>query len=251
MSSETMEVLRTLPIFNRLSEDALSSVASRTVIKRYAKDKMLFRQGEEARGLFVVVAGAVKIYQSGPDGREQTLYVERPGRSFAEIPLFDGSSYPASARAAEESRILFLPRDAFQWLYRNNPDIADATIRELGQRLRRLVRLVDRLALKSVPARVAATLLEVAAAAGCARDGGELALRSTQEEMAAELGTTRESVSRALSTLRRRKVIRTEGQKVLILDFEALRQTAGVPLTAVTSLLFDRAAESGTQLLQG
>ncbi|GMV04579.1 MAG: hypothetical protein AMXMBFR53_08590 [Gemmatimonadota bacterium] len=240
MSSEAMEVLRTLPIFNRLSEDALSSVASRTVVKRYPKDKILFRQGEEARGLFVVVAGGVKIYQAGPDGREQTLYVERPGHSLAEIPLFDGSPYPASARASEESRILFLPRDAFEWLYRNNPDIADATIRELGRRLRRLVRLVDRLSLKSVPARVAATLLEAAAAAGCARDGGELVLQSTQEEMAAELGTTRESVSRALSALRSENVIRVTGQKVLILDFEALRETAGVPLTVVTSLLLDR-----------
>ena len=188
------------------------------------------------------MAGGVKIYQSGPDGREQTLDVERPGHLLAEIPLFDGSPYPASARAAEESRILFLPRDAFEWLYRNNPDIADATIRELGRRLRRLLRLVDLLALKSVPARVAATLLEVAATVGCARDGGELVLRSTQEEMAAELGTTRESVSRALSTLRSEGVIRRTGPKVRILDFEALRETAGTPLTAVTSLLFDRAA---------
>ena len=241
MSNEAMEVLRTLPIFSRLSEETLSRVASRTVVKRYPKDTMLFRQGEEARGLFVVVAGGVKVYQSGPDGREQTLHVERPGHSLAEIPLFDGSPYPASARAAEESRILFLPRDAFEWLYRNNPDIADATIRELGRRLRRLVRLVDRLALKSVPARVAAALIEAAASAGCARDGGELVLQSTQEEMAAELGTTRESVSRALSTLRSEGVIRVTGQNVRILDLEALRRTAGVPLAAITSILFDRA----------
>lgn len=240
MSNEVAETLRTIPIFDRLSEEALSSVASRTVVKRYPKDRILFRQGEEARGLFVVVSGGVKIYQSGPDGREQTLYVEKPGHSLAEIPLFDGSPYPASARAAEESRILFLPRDAFEWLYRNNPDIADATIRELGRRLRRLVRLVDRLALKSVPARVAATLLELATSGGCARDGGELVLKRTQEELASELGTTRESVSRALSTLRRERIIQMTDQTVRILDFEALRDTSGVPLGAVTSLLFDR-----------
>lgn len=240
MSSEAMEVLRTLPIFNRLGEEALSSVASRTVVKRYPKDGILFRQGEEARGLFVVVTGGVKIYHSGPDGREQTLFVERPGHSLAEIPLFDGSPYPASARAAEESRILFLPRDSFEWLYRNNPDIADATIREMGRRLRSLVRLVDLLALKSVPARVAATLIQSAASAGCARDGGELVLQSTQEDLAAELGTTRESVSRALSTLRSDGVIRMTGQTVRILDFEALRETAGVPLAAVAAVLFDR-----------
>lgn len=242
MNGEAMEVLRTLPIFNRLDDGALTSVASRTVVKRYAKDAILFRQGEEARGLFVVVTGSVKIYQSGPDGREQTLYVERAVHSLAEIPLFDGSPYPASARAAEDSRILFLPRDAFEWLYRNNPDIADATIRELGLRLRRLVRLVDRLSLKSVPARVAATLLEGAAAAGCARNGGVLVLQSTQEEMAAELGTTRESVSRALSMLRSDGVIGMEGQRVRILDFEALRKSADMPLATVTSLLLDRAA---------
>lgn len=246
MSNEAMEVLRGLALFSRLSEGALASVADRTVMKKYSKDALLFREGEEARGLFIVVSGGVKIYHASPDGREQVLHVERPVHSLAEIPLFDGSPYPASARASEDSRILFLPRDAFEWLYRHNPEIADATVRELGRRLRRLVRLVDRLSLKSVPARVAATLLEGAAAAGAARDGGTFALLSTQEELAVELGTTRESVSRALSSLRRKRIIRLSGQRAEILDFEALRETAGVPMATVTSILFDRAQPPGS-----
>lgn len=227
-SIDVLPFLRRVPVFAELSEDALQSVKERTVLRKVPRNGQLFREGQSCEGLFIIIDGSIKVYRSTPEGREQVLHVEGPKRTLAELPLFDGAPYPASARAAEDSVVLFLPRDAFQSLYRSNPQIADAVIHDLAARLRRLVRLVGKVTLKDVPARVAATLLEEATAAGAARDGGEFQIPATQDEIANALATTRESVARAFGRFRNEGIIDQEGAHVRILDLARLQEQAGV-----------------------
>jgi CRP/FNR family transcriptional regulator, cyclic AMP receptor protein len=222
----TREILRRLPLFSRLSDSSLEAVARRTVIRRVPQTTTLFREGEPCEGLYVVLEGAIRIYRANRAGREQVLHVQGPGQPIAEVPLFDGGPYPASARAVEESRVLFLPRNEFEWLYQNNPEIAGTVIRELGRRLRRMVRLIEKISLKSVPARVAMTLLEYGERVGSPRDGLEFELPRTQEDLASELATTRESVARALAGLRRTGAIETRGSRVRIRDLAKLESAA-------------------------
>ena len=224
---EIVRILSALPLFARLDERALAVVAARTVTRWVPAGTLLFRHGEPARGLYVVVEGSVHVYRATRDGREQTLHVQGPGQPLGEVPLFDGGPYPASARAEEESRLLFLGRDDFERLYRGHPAVADAVIRELGRRLRRMVGLVEKISLKDVSARVALSLLEHAEATGALAEGASFRLPRTQEEMAAELATTRESVARALARLRRDGVIRQGGARVQILDVRRLERAAG------------------------
>jgi CRP/FNR family transcriptional regulator len=186
----------------------------------------VFRQGEPCQGLYVVVEGRVRVYRANGEGREQVLHLRGPGQTLAEVPLFDGGPYPASARAEEASRLLFLPAEAFQQLRHGYPEIADATIRELGRRLRRMVALVEKISLKDVPARVAMTLLEYAEAGAGSHDGSEFILPRTQEEMASELATTRESVARALARLRREGAIEQRGTRVRIVNLDRLQAAA-------------------------
>lgn len=225
---DVMPFLRRVPVFADLDEEALESVRELTVLRNIPKNGQLFRAGQPCEGLFIIIDGSIKVYRATPDGREQVLHVEGPKRTLAELPLFDGAPYPASARAAEDSVILFLPRDAFQWLLRSNPQIAAAVIRDLAGRLRRLVRLVGKVTLKDVPSRVAATLLEEAAAAGADRDGGEFELPVTQNELANALATTRESVGRAFARFRRAEIIDQEGARIRIRDVGRLRDEGGV-----------------------
>jgi CRP-like cAMP-binding protein len=166
------------------------------------------------------------VYRANQDGREQTLHLQGPGQSIAEVPLFDGGPYPASARADQDSRVLYLPLDDFQWLYRNQPEIADSVIRELGRRLRRMVQLVEKISLRDVPSRVAMTLLEYAERQQSDGPVTEFDLPRTQEELAAELATTRESVARALSTLRKSGAISQKGSRVRVLDLRRLESVA-------------------------
>ena len=220
------DVLRRLPLFSRLSDAALDAIAERSVFKNVPRDGVLFRAGEQCHGLYVVVSGAIRVYRSNQEGREQVLHVQTPGQTVAEVPLFDGGPYPASARAEVNSRVLFLARDRFEWLYQHNPEIADAVIRELGRRLRRMVRLIEKISLRDVPARVAMTLLEYAEQRGQVRDGLEFDLPRSQEDLAAELATTRESVARAIARLRREGIIEQHGRHIRILDLAALEATA-------------------------
>ena len=226
MGAAVVEVLRRLPLFAGLSDAAIGAIAERTVSRAVRRNEILFRKGEPCHGLYVVVEGEVQVYRSSPDGREQVLHVEGPGRPLAEVPLFDGGPYPASARALRDGRVLFLPRDAFQALYRENPEIADAVIRDLGRRLRRLVALVEKVTLLDVPARVAATIVEAAEGAGAFHDGGAFVLPQTQEELARGLATTREGVARALARLRKEGIIEQEGARIRILDAAALDAAA-------------------------
>lgn len=222
MKASCIEILRGLSLFRGVGEDRLEAVASRTVSRSLPRGTLVFRKGEPCHGLYVVVEGSVRVYRANRDGREQVLHVQGPGQPLAEVPLFDAGPYPASARAEADSRVLFLPIDAFQHLYRTHPEISDAIIRELGRRLRRAVRLVEKISLKDVPARVAMTLLEYGERAGAPGDGAEFDLPRTQEDLAAELATTRESIARALARLRREGLIAQRGPRVRILSVAGL-----------------------------
>jgi CRP-like cAMP-binding protein len=228
---DKLRVLERLPIFAGLSREALQRVAERMVIKRLSRDAVLFREGETCHGLYAVGEGRVVVYQASRDGREYILDNVRPGQSLAELPLFDGGPYPASARAAEKSVIYFLSLADFQTLYRSNPEIADTLIRHLGQRMRRMVRLVERLSLKDVPARLATTLLDYARSADALRNDATFRLPRTHYELAAELATSRESVTRAFARLRKQGAIASEDGRIRIVDLDRLRSAAGVSAT--------------------
>ncbi len=222
MSSTIVDQLKKVSFFRDLSPEALELVFQRMVQRRLPSGTILFRKGEQARGVYVLVSGEVEIYRSTADGREQVLHVESPVQSIAELPVFDGGAYPASGRTAEDSVVFFLSIDDFQRLYREHPEISDAVIRSLGQRLRALVGVVERISLRSVPGRVAKILIDNAEREGAAMDGGTFTLPGTQSDLAHLLATSRESVARALGDLRRKGIISTEGRRVTIRSLSRL-----------------------------
>lgn len=223
-----MALLRQMPIFAELDEAALERLAGRCVSREVPAGTVLFTAGEPCRGLYVVQSGRVRIYRLSPEGREQVLHLEGPGRAVAELPLFDGGAYPASAVTQEDSRLLFLPRPEFEALYRGNPDAAHAVIRALGKRLRHLVQLTQTLAFRDVAARLALLLAGYAEREGeTTPEGVVVVLDRTQEEIALEIGTARESVSRAFKQLARRGLIEHLARdRILIPAPERLRAVA-------------------------
>lgn len=220
-----LTLLRGVPLFAKLNDDALIEIARRCVTRGAPAGTVLFTTGEECRGLYMIESGRVRIYRADPTGREQVLHIEGPGRTVAELPLFDGGTYPASAITIEDSALVFLPRPAFEYLYRTHPDIAEAVIRALGRRLRHLVHLTETLAFRDVAARLAMLLVGYAERAGTPTVAGvEIELDRTQEELAHEIGTARESVSRAMKQLRRNGLIEPLGRnRLLIPDVQRLR----------------------------
>lgn len=221
-------LLRQVPLFAGLDDLALSRLSARSGIRSYPAGRLLFTAGEPCRGLYVVVEGRVRIYRTSPSGRLQVLHSEGPGRPVGELPLFDAGPYPASAETEVDSRLLFVPRSDFEALYRESPDAADAIIRALAKRLRHLVHVTETLAFRDVAARLAVYLADYAAQHGRETpDGVEVTLGHTREGLAIELGTARESVSRALKQLARKGMIESLGRtRLRIPDVHRLRTLA-------------------------
>jgi CRP-like cAMP-binding protein len=230
MSAEAEKLLAELPIFRGSGASAVRAAAAHALWRDYAAGSGIFRRGERCRGLFAVAGGEVQVYRASSDGREQTLHTHGPGVAFGEVPLFDGGPYPASARAVVASRVLFIPADRFHGLLRQHPEIASAVVADLGRRLRRMVALIEKISLRDVAGRVALTLMEHADRAGALHDDGEFQLAVTQERLAAELATSRESVSRALNRLVRDGIIAREGSSVRIRDRAGLERACSSSL---------------------
>jgi CRP/FNR family transcriptional regulator len=230
MPTEVHTLLTQIPLFAGFGDDALQRLAARSLLRTYAAGHLLFTTGEPCRGLYIVQSGRVRIYRTSPAGREQVLHVEGRGRPVAELPLFDGGAYPASAVTEVESRLAFVPRAEFEALYRANPDVADAVIRELGKRLRHLVHVTETLAFRDVAARLASFLAQFAESHGVGTAHGvEIVLDRTREELSQELGTARESVSRAMKQLAEKGVIEPLSRtRMRIPDLAKLR-TLGRP----------------------
>jgi len=168
-------------------------------------------------GLFIVYQGQVRVYKLSAEGREQVLRSFKDGQSFNEVAVFDGGPNPAHADATTPSTVWIIPRSLIFELVRTRPETAIAIIQNLGSQLRHLVGLVEDLSLRHISARLIRLLLETDA-------GGPDAPKLTQQEMAAQLGTVREMVARALKQLESRGLIESKGGRIVIVDRQTLEK---------------------------
>lgn len=216
--ASVVDILRQAPLFHEVDDAILARLGARCVSRVVDRDHVLFRAGDPCTGMYIVIEGQVRIYRAAPDGRDQTIVIEGPGHSIAELPLVDGGPYPASAVTVVRTRLLFLPRAEFEHAFRSEPQVAAAVVRTLGARLRHLVQLVETLAFRDVAARLAMLLADLADRNGRPH-GASIALKldRTQGELAVAIGTARESVSRAIKQLERRGLITERNGRHLVL----------------------------------
>jgi CRP/FNR family transcriptional regulator, cyclic AMP receptor protein len=137
--------------------------------------------------------------------------------------VFDGGNYPASTSAVSDTTLLFVSKEAFRELCLTHPQVALRVLRVVGARLRRLVGIIEELSFTTVRHRLAAFLFRVAGHEGV-KSGGRIAitLPENNQEIAAQIGTVRELVSRNLSRLQAEGIIEIEGRNLTILDPNAL-----------------------------
>jgi len=216
-------MLNTVPLFAALSDSELEFITSRTVRQTKAAGEILFSEGEPCTGLYVVVSGRVRIFKMSPGGREQVLAIEGPGSSIAELPVFDGGNYPASASAVENSEVLFVSRTHFRAMCLAHPEFALKVLQLVGARLRRLVGIIEELSFSTVRHRLISRLLKQADTEGHPGARGQsFTLGATHQELAARIGTVRELVSRNMARLQAQGFIEISGPEITILDRASL-----------------------------
>ncbi|HUJ31150.1 MAG TPA: Crp/Fnr family transcriptional regulator [Candidatus Acidoferrum sp.] len=230
MTENTEMILRKTPLFANLTEAEIAALAARVSNRRLERGALLFSEGDSCAGLFLVASGKIRIFKLSASGREQVLAVEGPGSSFAEIPVFDGGNYPASASALEDTRVLFISRKDFQNFCREHPEVALKVLAVVGSRLRRLVAIIEDLSFTTVRQRLIALILRLAQAGGTpSKEGVRLELTKTHQDLAAELGTVRELVSRNLSRLQAEGFLEVDGRKITVKDLAGLTREQTSP----------------------
>ena len=226
-SLDSIAALRRVLFFAVLDQEELRSLASHSVVRQMAKDELLFAEGDPCDGLFVVQSGAIKVFKMAETGREQVLVIERAGSTVGELPVLDGGNFPASAAALEDSTLLFIPKREFLDLCRRNSEVAFAIIRTLAWRFRYMASLVEELSLKEVSHRLARFLRDRALSSGIrTKQGIEFPLEETNQQIAAEIGTVRDLVSRNLRRFVDRAIIKMERRKVIVLNMTELEEQA-------------------------
>lgn len=210
-------------LLSSLSSAELQSLAARTVRKLFSAGEWLFSEGEPCNGLHIVAFGRVRIFKTSMNGREQVLAVEGPGSTVAELPVFDGGAYPASVIALEDSEIAFISRRDFQAFCMEHPEVALKVLAVVGSRLRRLVGIIEELSFTTIRQRLASTLLKFAQAEGkkTAR-GVEFRLPASHQELANQLGTVRELISRNLMRLQAEGLLEVDAREVVVKDMPGL-----------------------------
>jgi len=225
MSDSTEAILRKTPLFASLTEEEMRALAARATRMQFQKDEQLFAEDDPCTGLYLVSAGKIRIFKLSPSGREQVLAVEGPGSSFAELPVFDGGNYPAAASALQDTEVLFISCKEFQDFCREHPDVALNVIAVVGARLRRLVGIIEELSFTTVRQRLISTILRLAEASRVrSKEGIHIELAKSHQDLAAELGTVRELVSRNLSRLEAEGFLNVEGRKIVVKDMPGLRR---------------------------
>lgn len=228
MTQNTEAVLRKTPLFASLTETEMAALASRVTKRHFQRGELLFGEGDPCTGLFLVASGKIRVFKLSSAGREQVLAVEGPGSSFAEVPVFDGGNYPAAASALEDTEVLFISRKDFQNFCGEHPDVALKVIAVVGSRLRRLVGIIEELSFTTVRQRLIALLLRLAEAGGTpSKEGVRLELAVSHQDLAGELGTVRELVSRNLSRLQAEGFLEVDGRRIIVKDMTGLKREQG------------------------
>ena len=198
-------------------------LAARTVRKLFSAGELLFSEGEPCNGLHIIARGKVRLFKTSVNGREQVLSVNVSGESVAEIPVFDGGPYPASAVALKETEIVFISRRDFNAYCLEHPEVPLKVLTVVGARLRNLVGIIEELSFTTIRQRLISVLLKLAQSEGRKTARGiEFQLPASHQELANQLGTVRELISRNLMRLQAEGLLDVDARQIVVKDVEGL-----------------------------
>jgi len=214
--------LRAVKLWRAASDEAVAELASASHVEDVPRGNLLATQGDRADRLGVVVAGAVKVYHLGADGRALTFEKVGSGEPFGAVAALAGSRYPATVETTTAATIAWLPREALFDLIGSDPELARTLVTDLASRVVNLTAVASTLSL-DVPARLAGYLFQRSLECGRTTAAGLVVdLGMSKGELASALGTVPETLSRALARLRDDGVLEVRAKDVVVKDVGAL-----------------------------
>lgn len=215
--------LRTLPLFQGLSDEELANVVAIARERRYRKGTIVFNEGDPGDVVYFVKEGKVRVTRLAAGGQEQVLRVWAPGSAVGLVVLADKAPYPATAQVVEDATLYAVRVDDIIGLIPTSPQLAANAFKLVGQRLRLARDTAHDLAVHTTHGRLANLLLKTAEERRSAR----FTLGLTHQDIAGMIGTSRETVTRVLADFRRTGCIKVDGEDIFISNEKKLREWMG------------------------
>lgn len=213
---------RTKSVLCHLNAAELTRIDDNKTCIIYKKGQTILHENGHPLGVYSIYDGKVKIVRSGNEGKDQIVRLIKSGDIFGYRALFSNTRYNASAIALEDSRICFIPRDAFLTILHSNSNLSLDLIKLLALELGRAEQTITHIAQKTVKERTAEALLSLKETYGTEKDGATINISLSREDIASLVGTATETVIRLLSVFRREKTLDLIGKKIKILDLKKL-----------------------------
>ena len=225
MHMDITNQIKDIGLFQGVSSEKIRLLAEQATYKKFKSGEMVIGETDPIRSFYVVISGQLKLYRSSAEGKEQTLQLLGPGDPFGLCTAFATDSFPASAMAIEDAAVLLIPGTVMEATARQEPALLVNIIQILSQRLKDSMTLIESLALKEIPGRLA-SFLRHSLPKDTANKNIAVELTISQRELAKILGATPEALSRALRKMANDGILSTAGRVITILDHKALEQLA-------------------------
>ncbi len=222
---DTIDFLSNVGIFSHLNHSELEPLAAKMRRRNYQRDEVIFHQDDPGDRLHFVANGIVKISLVSPDGRENDIALLSPGDCFGEMSVLNGGIRSATAVAVEATETMTITREDFVSFINEHSRVALEIIALLVRRLRAMDETIGDMVFLDVPSRVAKKLLTLAETYRNSQDSnGDVAIPIGQEELSRLVGSSRETVSRALTSYRKMGLLTTSHRKITITNMKGLER---------------------------
>jgi CRP/FNR family transcriptional regulator, dissimilatory nitrate respiration regulator len=216
------DILHDCRLFNQVEPAGFARLVTMARLTKYRKGQLIFRQGEECPGVFVVGRGMVRIFKASPAGKEHVLHLVGPGETFAEVAAIGGLPLPANAEAIEPATCALLPRAAFVKALQEDHPLCLGMMTGMAVWVKQLTSLLEDIVMRDAAGRLARYLLQSDPV-----DGATIVLPSLKRHVASHLNLTSETLSRTLRRMLDARLIEEiDSTRVRLLSREKLRQMA-------------------------
>ncbi|WP_453995525.1 Crp/Fnr family transcriptional regulator [Bacillus nitroreducens] len=222
--TEITDVLRSVPLFKELSGNELKEMVNIAQNRQYKKNMHIFMQDDPLDYVYFIYKGKVKIYKNDINGKEQIVTVQKDGDMFPHVGFFRKGNYPAYALALEDTKAVVISISHFESMLLQHPQVCIKLFRVMGEKIVDLQNRLEAQILNNTYEQIIKLIMRL-----CNTDGRELSdgkkmitTQFTNKDLANMIGTTRETVSRTLTKLKKKEIIEVDVKGFIIVNLEKL-----------------------------
>ncbi|MCH6268188.1 MULTISPECIES: Crp/Fnr family transcriptional regulator [Neobacillus] len=223
---EIKRVLSEFTLFRSLNDTELSKVTDIAIAREWKKNSHVFHQGDPLENVYFIFDGKLKIYKSDVNGKEQIVAIMKKGEMFPHVGFFRKGDYPAYAEVLEPSTLIAVPISKFENVLIENPELCIKVFKVLGEKIVDLQNRLEEQILNNTYEQIVKLLIRLAQKHGKEQEDGTILLKSefTNKDLANMIGTTRETISRTLTKMKKDELIEVDEEGDMILDIEILME---------------------------